>query len=127
MLNAFSGKKDAADFVKRLYDREVSEKKFDREWRDSVKHWLTYNSNYFSDELVRLAQQAGDSGEYVSNQDELLALARVDWEKARPILEKLLNDRNQPVSQTLARWAFYDARCARKIPSMLKNTAKSYS
>jgi hypothetical protein len=55
-----------------------------------------------------VAEQVGDTGEYVTHQDELLALARVDWDKARPILERLLNDRNQPISQTLARWAFYE-------------------
>lgn len=108
LLNNFTGKKDAADFVKRLYDREMSEKKFERDWRESVKRWLTYNSEYFSNELLRQAEQAGDAGEYISNQEELLALARVDWEKARPILERLMNDPSQPISQTLARWAFYE-------------------
>jgi hypothetical protein len=86
----------------------MSEKKLDREWRESVKRWLTYNSSYFSDELLREAQQVSDTNEYVTNQDELLALARVDFDKARPLLQKLLNDPAQPVSQTLARWAFYE-------------------
>ena len=108
VINAFAGKSAATESVKRLYDQELSVKKYEREWRDSVKRWLTYHSKYFSDELARTAEKAGDTGEYVSNQDELLALARVDWDKARPILDRLINDRDQPVSQTLARWAFYE-------------------
>ncbi len=56
---------------------------------------------------MKPAEKVADTSEYVTNQKELLALARVDWEKARPILERLLNDDNQPISQTLARWAFY--------------------
>ena len=43
----------------------------------------------------------------MTNQDEVLALARVDWDKAKPLLERMLGNSNQPISQTLARWAFY--------------------
>lgn len=107
LLGAFAGKPGAVETVKRLYDREMSDKKYEREWRDSIKRWLTYNSGYFSDELAKIAGQASDTNEYVSNQDEVLSLARVDWEKARPILQRMLADNTQPISQTLARWAFY--------------------
>jgi hypothetical protein len=106
-INVLPKNSESAEFVKRLYDQELANRKYERDWRDTVKKWLTYNSPYFSDELLRTAQQVADSENYVTNQADLLALARVDWEKARPILERLLNDRNQPVSQTLARWAFY--------------------
>jgi hypothetical protein len=108
LLNALPETVESASFVKDYYDREKSEKKYESGWREAVKRWLTYHSSYFSDELARVAEQAGDTGEYVTHQNELLALARVDWEKARPILERLLNDRSQPISQTLARWAFYE-------------------
>ncbi len=108
LLGTLPETSESANFVKDLYDREMSEKKYERSWRETVKRWLTYHSNYFSDELARVAEQVGDTGEYVTHQDELLALARVDWNKARPILERLLNDRSQPISQTLARWAFYE-------------------
>ena len=108
LLNALPETAESASFVKDYYDRERSEKKYESGWREAVKRWLTYHSSYFSDELARVAEQVGDTGEYVTHQDELLALARVDWDKARPILERILNDRNQPISQTLARWAFYE-------------------
>lgn len=106
-LDTFKGNKDAIDFVKRLYDDEMSNRKLERDWRDSVKKWLTYNSPYFSSELARVAQTVRDENDYVTNQSELLALAKVDWSTAEPILNRMVNATTQPVSQTLARWAYY--------------------
>lgn len=107
VLDTFKGNKDAIDFVKRLYDDELVNRKLERDWRDSVKKWLTYNSPYFSSDLVRVAQTVRDQNDYVTNQTELLALAKVDWDKAEPMLNRMVNATSQPVSQTLARWAYY--------------------
>ncbi len=95
------------DFVKRLYEKELAEDKYGVDWQATIKTWLTYNTNTFSDQLEVTAKQVKDSAGYVTNQYELLTLAKVDWDKAQPILQALLNDSSQPVSQTLARWAFY--------------------
>ncbi|HEX9961942.1 MAG TPA: hypothetical protein VGB00_13490, partial [Pyrinomonadaceae bacterium] len=108
LLNVLPRNKETAELVKRYYDQESASRNYERAWRDAVKRWLVYNSGYFSEELSETAGGAAETEDYVTNQDEVLALARVDWEKARPILERLLNDRNKPVSQTLARWAFYE-------------------
>ncbi|MGC2237814.1 MAG: HEAT repeat domain-containing protein [Pyrinomonadaceae bacterium] len=107
-LNVLAETPDSADFVKRLYERELNDGNLGEDWRETVKEWLTMNSPYFIKDLVEMAQQAGDSGEYVSNQSELRALARVDWDRARPILDRLINDSSQPISQTLARWVYYE-------------------
>ena len=107
LINTFPETAESASFIKNLYDREQSENKYGEAWSNQVETWLTYHSGYFSDRLVQAAETVGDTGEYVSNQAELLALARIDWSKAKPILERLLGDNNQPVAQTLARWAFY--------------------
>lgn len=107
-LNVLSLKPSAADFVKRLYDSEMSRQELGEEWREVVKTWLTYNSSFFSDELLELAAEAAETGEYVTNQNEVLALARVDWDKARPLLERMYNSTDAPILQTLARWAFYE-------------------
>ena len=40
----------------------------------------------FRTDLYREAAGAGDTESYVSNQEALLALARVDFEKARPLI-----------------------------------------
>jgi len=107
-LNVIPQNADATDFVKRLYDREMSDRNLDESWREAIKQWLTYNSNYYSDELSETAAEAAETAEYVTNQAEVLALARVDWDKARPLLDRMLNNPNQPILQTLARWAYYE-------------------
>jgi hypothetical protein len=107
LIEAFPESPETAELVKKLYDAELNDQKFDASWRSTVKKWLTYHTGYFSNELYQVASRAGDSNEYVTNQDEVLALARVDWEKAKPLLDRMLADSQQPVSQTLARWAYY--------------------
>lgn len=106
-INVLPENAEVASLVKRFYDQELSRETYGEEWTRQVKRWLTYHSNYFSEELLKDAREVKDENEYVTNQAELLALARVDWEKAEPILQRLLNDSSQPTSQTLARWAFY--------------------
>jgi hypothetical protein len=107
LVDVFPESRETAEFVKRLYDEESTNRKFEGSWRTEVKKWLTYHSNFFSNELYQVANQAAETKEYVTNQDEVLALARVDWERAKPILDRLLSNSNAPVSQTLARWAYY--------------------
>jgi HEAT repeat protein len=106
-LNVLTRKPEAADFVKRLYDREVSERNMEEGWRDTVRQWLIYNSSYFSDDLFEVAKEATETSEYLTNQAEVLALARVDWNKARPLIDGWYNNSSQPFMQTLARWAYY--------------------
>jgi hypothetical protein len=107
-LNVMPENRETAEFVKRLYDNEFAAgEKYEKYHKQQIKQWLTFHSDYYSDELARMAQKAADENEYVTHQNELLALARVDFEKARPILERLYNDRNQRVAPVLARWAFY--------------------
>ena len=107
LVDVFPESREAAEFVKRIYDAERDNRKFEEGWRTEVKKWLTYHSPYFSNELYQIANQSAETKEYVTNQDEVLALARVDWEKAKPLLDRMLSNSNAPVSQTLARWAYY--------------------
>jgi len=106
-LRILPPKKEFIERVKRLFDEEENADKQEANWKQQVTEWLTYNSKHFSDELLKTAQNVKDEKEYVSNQRELLALAKVDWENAKPLLERLENDKSQPVSSTLAMWAFY--------------------
>jgi hypothetical protein len=105
-LNIFPTKPEIAESVKRIYDKLI-EKEAPEYLADQIKNWLVYHSNYYVEELVKKAEKVKDKNEYVTNQTELLALTRVDWDKASPILERLINDQSQPVSSTLAKWAFY--------------------
>ncbi|WP_210756605.1 hypothetical protein, partial [Gordonia paraffinivorans] len=72
-----------------------------------LKDWLFYNSDFFIKDLEKKANSVQPLGEYVSNQDELLALVRQDWNRAEPIVNRLYADRQQRVPQVLATWALY--------------------
>lgn len=106
-VNILPQNQDSAEFVKRMYDSLPAAGEGEQYQREALREWLRFNSNFFSSDLERVSQTVGDSGEYVTNQDELLALTRVEFSKAQPILNRLYNDPTQPVSQTLARWALY--------------------
>jgi len=107
LINTLPSKPEVTEAVKKIYDRQLTDPDAEAYQTDEIKKWLTYNTNYFSDELARAARKTSETEEYVTNQEDLLALARVDWDKARPFVEQMLNNSSQPVSQTLARWAFY--------------------
>lgn len=106
-LNILTDDETSANFVKELFEREGTNGAFDRGMRGMIKKWLTYHTAYYSSDLARIAEQAGDANQYVSNQEELLALTRVDYDKARPIIDRLANDSSQKASQVLAKWARY--------------------
>lgn len=105
-LNIFPGNPKTAESIKRSYEQSLQDEELTY-ISQQLRQWLTYNSNFYVDELLKKAERVRDNENYIVNQRELLALARVDWEKAAPILERLVNDSSQPVSATLARWAFY--------------------
>ena len=106
-LNILPDGDRSAGFVKDLYEREGTNGAFDRSERGLIKRWLTYHTPFYSSDLMKIAEQVGDTDEYVSNQEELLALARVDFDKAQPIINRLYGDSSQKVSQVLAKWILY--------------------
>ncbi|GIU81393.1 MAG: hypothetical protein D6687_10855 [Acidobacteria bacterium] len=96
------------EFVKEIYDEEVASKKLDRWWRQTVRNWLVYNSDYFTSELFELVQRKlAETTDYVEGKEELMALAKFDWEKAEPIVRQLALDNTRPGLQTLAKWILY--------------------
>ncbi len=108
-LNILPENSETADLIKRIYDQQDSNEDEDGDYRkNQIKNWLKNHTDYFSDELFAEAQQVGDTEVgYVTNQESLLALARVNWNKAQSLINRMYNDASQPVSQTLARWALY--------------------
>jgi hypothetical protein len=107
LINIIPGKPKFAEVIKQIYDVEMQNKTPNTAFIYPVRRWLVYKSNYFSDELLKSAQKVKDQNEYVTYQDDLIALTRVDWEKAQPILDRLINDPTQPVAATLAKWCYY--------------------
>jgi hypothetical protein len=106
-LGIFPAESKYSEIIRNIYESETSKTKFSISWRNSIKAWLTYNSKYYSNDLLELAQNIKDTGEYLTNHDDLVALGKIDWEKARPIVDRLMNDQSQPISQTAARWVAY--------------------
>lgn len=98
---------DTAAMANRFFDDEALRERYDPTWQTQLENWLKFNTDRFSSELLNKAQAIKDENEYVTNQNELLALAKVDWNSARPIVERLNNDASQPVASTLAKWALY--------------------
>ncbi|MEP6789653.1 MAG: hypothetical protein ABJB40_14535, partial [Acidobacteriota bacterium] len=106
-LNVFRNDLKAADQFKEHYDREGTTGVYDKETRKAIKAWLTYNSPYFSSDLAHIASAVTDNGEYVSSHEDLVALAHVDYDKAKPIIDKILADSSLKTSRVAATWAAY--------------------
>jgi hypothetical protein len=97
----------AREFVKEIYDKSSAGTEAERDQRGNLKTWLKYHSPYFSSELARDASRVTDADDYVTNHRELIALARVDWDRAEPIVSRLYNNPGQKASRTAALWALY--------------------
>lgn len=97
-----------AESVKSIYDKLKKNPQAIYQ-RDQIREWLKFNSNYYVDELIGAAQQIKDNEDYVQNEHQyvLRALAKVDWDAARPIIDRLENDSSQPYSSILAKWVVY--------------------
>ena len=106
-INALGKTERAVEFIKRIYDAEGTAGAFSKDQRAAIKQWLTYNSKYFTSDLYRLAAGVGSTDTYVSSHDELLALVRVDWEKAKPLVDRLRTGDQNKAGRALAAWAAY--------------------
>lgn len=106
MVTSLPQDKRTADLVKRLYD--LSREKGDEV--STLRDWLRSNSQYFADDLERVASRTRDNAnQYVdlNIENDVLSLTRWDWDRAKPILDRLYADNTQPVSRVLATWALY--------------------
>lgn len=105
-LNIFSASPDGPDFVKRIYESWPENADAGDE-KDSIATWLTWNDPSYARKLEKNATRAGERGEYVTNHDQLVTLARLDWDAARPTVDRLYADTSQPVARVMAMWALY--------------------
>lgn len=98
---------DVAETVKRLYQAEIQKKTSGEGWTNLVRGWLRNNSDLFIGELTEAAKAIKVEGNNISGQEDLIALARVDWERARPIVEQFESNRTQSELYTLAKYVLY--------------------
>lgn len=79
---------ETAERLYRLYQQAPDDKPDDKDdddrWKSGLQQWLRFNSRYFLAELLEAAKQEGaESG---NDPFALDALARLDWERAKPLL-----------------------------------------
>lgn len=99
---------DIAEKIKNIYDANAQN--FDESGREAVAKWLKYKSRYYSDELLAEAQTAKDHKTYqtAGKEEELRALAKVDWKKAESLLERLAADKINPRTASFAKRLIYE-------------------
>ncbi len=102
LLGGFAMNERSADFIKRIYDGSL-----DAATRKTAKEWLVLNSKYFTSELYQRASAVRDTETYLSNHDELLQLARIDYDRAKPLIDRLAANGNSKATGILAKWARY--------------------
>jgi hypothetical protein len=108
-LGIFPPKPEIADTIKDIYDKETSKSGQETYEFTRVKEWLKFNSKYYIEDLKKSANEIRDENNYVqnANQHVLRALAKVDWDAALPIVQRLENDQSNPYSVLLAKWVSY--------------------
>jgi HEAT repeat protein len=130
-LSLLSSSEATAAKVKELYDKGQSDQQLDDDWREKVRKWLLFNSKYFATDLLALANKARDDekGGYVDKEDALVALAKVDWLKAEPLVRSLATS-SQRRTATLAFILLYkhaikekDSDAEEKYRNLLKSIA----
>jgi hypothetical protein len=84
IMNCLPENADTHDRLYKLLNEELGGK---WSWKYNLQTWLRRNTSYFRDDLIEAARMADDTA-FDANQD-LRALARLDWNAARPILETL--------------------------------------
>jgi hypothetical protein len=98
---------EAVERVKKLYDGAQGNAHYDDGWHKKVREWLKFHSTYFLSELISATRKVKDKDGYVDNEEELKALAQVDWASAEPLLEGLA-DGSQPRAASLALALLYN-------------------
>ena len=95
--------------VKNIYDKLQTDPKIDQDSREKVRKWLVFNSTYFIDELVAIAQKTKDNlrDGAVDKEDALTSLAYLSWSHAEPLLRGMMAS-GQPRSTALALTLYYE-------------------
>jgi hypothetical protein len=84
--------------IKGLFDAEGKAPRFNSEWTAAVRKYLLYHTRYFIQDLGRAARAAHDEDDSLKGEDDLKALARLDWTAADPILAAHASSENHRVA-----------------------------
>jgi len=99
LLPLFTSSEDEVEKIKQAFDQSENNPQLESQ-RQQIKNWLVFNSKYFIGELLSLANKVKDKKDegYVENESALMALAKIDWIRAQPLLETLVNTGQQRTS-----------------------------
>ena len=101
-IRLFPATEEMVAKMKDLYNKSATDQKYDPPWRADVKNWLVFNSDCCIDELLTMARKAKDTKDGdVKKVEELVALAKLDWTTAEPLVRSLMSS-GQPRSSTIA-------------------------
>ncbi len=89
LLHMLPQSSDAYDRIYKLVTEDADE---NVAWKSAARQWLTYNSSYFRESLIEQARQLAQ----ISAVDisPVGALARLDWDAAKPIVQTIANGAN---------------------------------
>ena len=107
VLNVLPDDQRTTALAQQLYDSQspgVGRSRYDQ---SRLKEWLSLHSRTHVQDLARRAAQVREDGEYLTNHEDLLALTHVDYDQAKPIIDRLYSNSSQKVPQVLAKWARY--------------------
>ncbi|HEU4434750.1 MAG TPA: HEAT repeat domain-containing protein, partial [Pyrinomonadaceae bacterium] len=90
-------------------DKVQTDPNINHDWRERVRKWLVFNSTYFLDELVAMAQKAKDNQRdgVVDKEEALTSLAYLSWSHAEPLLRSLMAS-GQARATALALTLYYE-------------------
>lgn len=100
---------EAVAIVKKAYEKSSGIKIQNSYNSDStvLRTWLRNNSDMFIDELSQSAETIKMGDRTLDNQEDLEALARVSWDRAKPIVDRFEADRSNVETYTLAKLVQY--------------------
>jgi len=101
LLDLLPDTDDTRNRLKKLLDQEERSPQFSADWKKKVREWLMTHSGFFRDELEQAAKEAKDDDGWVSGEDKIEALVKLDWPRAEPMLKKLSSG-DQPRTAALA-------------------------
>lgn len=106
-VSVFPAEESTAKRIKDVYDKALSEPSNDISL-DTVKNWLMFKSKFFVHELFARASRLKEDNKTgsIDNQEALVALARLDWQTAEPLVKGLASG-SQPRSSALALTLLY--------------------
>ncbi|MBL4847386.1 MAG: hypothetical protein JKY65_17850 [Planctomycetes bacterium] len=102
------------DRLKALYDSPPQN--FDKEDRDRLGTWLSFNTRHLRAELIRAAPSFHEVDGYVSDTGAIGALIELDWGRAQPILVAR-GARGRAREPAFALKALFEELCERSLPT----------